>query len=132
MIFALILFTAFIVMAAVTCAGADHNDIAQGQYIDHAFGRVERASSTIVVSLVLMVCFHLGWGRTVAMCIYGAALFSALFCYRLNVLRGLPLDYVSLSNQYDTAFIMAFGMNAGKAAYVAEAVTCAVCLFLYL
>jgi hypothetical protein len=50
----------------------------------------------------------------------GAFVFSAVFRWQLNSLRGLPATYISPSNVYDSVFLWAFGRYGGAAAYCVE------------
>lgn len=118
------------VCLAASEAQRDADTIADNEPIDHSRRWVYRASTIFGLSIAATVVTlnHVG----MAYAAIGAAfLFSAVFRYRLNTLRGLPFDYVSTSNVYDSVFIGFFGANAGRAAYVTEAIITAAALVAY-
>jgi hypothetical protein len=94
----LIILTVFTVAFALWCAADDAEEIAQGKYIRHKLQWVLRAIVVGVPCLLLGVPFF---------AIGLAFLFSAVFRFRLNRLRGLDWRYVSPSNWYDYLFLMA-------------------------
>jgi hypothetical protein len=122
----LIAFSFCIFLLAVWNARNDARDIADHVLIDHQQEWMYRA----LIAFGFAWVFGKGWG-IVWMLIGGAFLFSAVFRLTLNRLRGKAWDYVSLSNTYDSVFIMAFGADAGRNAYVLEAAVCAACFALY-
>lgn len=118
------------VCLAASEAQRDADAIARHETIDHSQRWIYRASTIFGLSIAstIVTLNHVG----IAYAAIGAAfLFSAVFRYRLNILRGLPFDYVSTSNVYDSVFIGLFGTNAGRAAYVTEAMIAAAAMVVY-
>ena len=101
------------VMLAVWCAEYDAARIIRGKVIHHALWWTIRA---VVVSVT---CIGSG---VPLMAIECAGLFSALFRWELNDLRGLTWWYISRSNLYDRAWIKIGGSvkAGGIAATCAE------------
>ncbi|MFO0447201.1 MAG: hypothetical protein ACK52I_00695 [Pseudomonadota bacterium] len=125
----------FIYSLAVCIAFAeawrDADAIAVNAPIDHAARWMDRAVITAVLMLVLVGLGALSFWNSVYTAIGSAFLFSAAFRYRLNTLRDLPFDYVSTSNVYDSVFIGLFGFNAGRTAYLTEAIITVTALVAY-
>jgi hypothetical protein len=112
----LIILTVFTVAFALWCAADDAEEIAHGKYIRHKLQWVLRAIAVGVPCLLFGVPFF---------AIGLAFLFSAVFRFRLNRLRGLDWRYVSASNIYDSVFIWAARgrvHRAGTIAYITELV----------
>lgn len=101
------------VLVAMWQAREDAMAIAQGEPIDHMSAWVMRASVVVAVSALVAT-----WWMALPM----AGLFNIVFRWDLNTRRGLPWDYVSASNYYDRAFIAMAGHDAGRVAYLVEAV----------
>ena len=94
--------------------------IADGEEIDHAELMVRRLLFTapVVVWTWWMVTTSL-----LALAAYSAmvwACFTIFHRYRLNELRRLPWDYISLSNIYDSIWVWMAGHWGGYAAYLFE------------
>jgi hypothetical protein len=107
---------AFTVLYAIWCATDDHRQIANHGHIDH---REQWFIRAVVMSIA---CLLIG---TLPMVVAMAFLFSAVFRFTLNYLRGLDWRYVSASNIYDSVFIWAARGNihrAGIVAYITELV----------
>jgi hypothetical protein len=91
-------------------AWQDFERIQEGEDIEHVEGWVVRA--IITSYLWVVVSFKVGWDALP--CAIGSAfLFSAVFRYWLNGMRGKDWRYVSPSNWYDTAWIL-FSIMLGQ------------------
>lgn len=123
---------ACMVFAAVMDARQDAADIRANRPIHHTALWMERAGFALV-SIAVAICVGLFRGADLGPLFIGLPLvaygsFTPAFRFLLNVGRTPPKepDYVSLSNVYDTVFIMVFGNNAGRAAYTTELLALAV------
>lgn len=113
---------------ALASAKDDVRQIEGHEPVNHAMQWAIRCSIAVGVALVCAAFMYWPWHKLLAGGIAYAFLFSAVFRWHLNYLRGKPADYVSLSNRYDAAFIMAFGVDAGRAAYFTELTITAACV----
>lgn len=129
---ALAIFFGCILVLAYSEAVGDAASIEGNIPIDHVRGFVLRSVLALFSALWAAYVQPMGVWQFVFMMIGGAFLFSAAFRFLLNRMRGIAWDYVSLSNVYDTVFIEAFGVNAGRAAYVTEGIILAACVAAYL
>lgn len=86
---------------ALFWAATDARDIRNGKDINHPVRWAIRAAIEVGVSLVTM---PIGW-EGVLVTIAAAFLFSALFRFLLNTMRGRHWAYVSPSSWYDWQFI---------------------------
>jgi hypothetical protein len=99
----LIILTVFTVAFALWCAADDAEEIAHGKYIRHKLQWVLRAIAVGVPCLLFGVPFF---------AIGLAFLFSAVFRFRLNRLRGLSVWYIGpWSSLYDRLFAALFYMR---------------------
>jgi hypothetical protein len=99
-----LIFAAFalVVAYAIFEAWMDNERIQAHERIDHIEGWVIRAIVTIFLWMV--ASFKIGYSAIP--CVIGSAfLFSAVFRYSLNGMRGLDWRYVSPSSWYDWQFI---------------------------
>ncbi len=105
--------------------------------IDHVQLWITRAGVMVLAALVMygvahgMGYFYPAWKLLplLGMC---AFLFSARFRWVLNRECGKDPDYISMSNHYDTVFILTFGANGGRAAYVTEVVVAVACAVMFI
>lgn len=113
-------------MAAFALREAEQDaiDIDAHRPIDHVSGWFERAFFSIVCAGVLSLIATTKGAALLptlaSLLVLSYGVFTPVFRWRLNSLRRKSWDYVSLSNLYDTAFIMAFGNGAGAMAYAVE------------
>jgi hypothetical protein len=117
------LLSLFTVVYAIVCAHDDAEQIAQNHPVNHTEQWIVRA---LVVGIPWLLLF--GPLKVIA----AAFVFSSLFRYKLNKLRGLEWWYVSESNIYDRVFIgIAAGdiRLAGTTAYGVEIVIAFLCIF---
>jgi len=135
MITTILLFSAIIGAVIGYLEGADDaRTILTNRPINHAQGLAERiAIGLVLVSLLSVIAERCGsswWILLPIACTYAGAS-GIVFRYTLNRMRGLPWDYVSLSNRYDTLFIGLFGKLAGAMEYAAEALLAVVPALIY-
>lgn len=117
----LLLFTAFVLWYADFEAKDDAQEIAAHREIDHSAQWLTRAA--VFGSVWYLLWVLVGKPSTWPLLLGHAFLFSAVFRWRLNRLRGLPYWYLSTSSAYDSVFIMlAIGYvpRAGRIAYAFE------------
>lgn len=104
----------------------DYNQIKNHEPIDHKVQWLVRATLTsiLVIGLTLIhnLVFPNSWIISVYYSLTAAFWFSIIFRLILNALRGLPYDYISKSNLYDSVFIALANKNGGKLAYIFELV----------
>ena len=112
---------ALTIVIALWSSRDDARQIERGEDINHATQWAARA--LIIGGLTLWLS---DWWDAIGM----AALFNIVFRWDLNKRRSLPVDYVSLSNIYDTIFISLFGASAGEMAYAIELMVLVVTLAL--
>lgn len=123
---------ACMVFAAVMDARQDAADICANRPIHHTALWMERAGfACVIISLCIAVAIYRGdpiGPLFIGLPLVAYGSFTPAFRFLLNVGRTPPKepDYVSLSNVYDTVFIMVFGNNAGRAAYITELLALAV------
>lgn len=117
---------------ALFWAATDARDIRNGKNINHPVRWALRAAIEVGATLAVM---PFGWG-SVLTTLAAAFLFSALFRFLLNTMRGADWRYVSWSSLYDTLFLKLVGAplyigageyflrkyRAGTLAYIFEAV----------
>jgi len=104
---------------AVIMAERDAAAIKAGAEINHVLWWWIRAIAVAVPCVVI--------GKAL-LSIGMAGLFSAVFRWELNALRGVRCTYISRSNLYDSAFIMLAGSAdaGGRLAYLVELTTAVV------
>jgi hypothetical protein len=112
---------ALTVVIALWSSRDDARQIERGEEVHHATQWVARA--LVVGALTLWLA---DWWDAIGM----AALFNITFRFDLNMRRGLPWDYVSYSNYYDSFFIRLYGDGAGEMAYALELIALAITLVL--
>jgi hypothetical protein len=126
MIYALLLDLMMMVFGMIE-GKSDAQAINRAADIDHASGLAERIGFAVVCMAVLfgvsVYMQHNTWQLVLGMALVAYGSFNLTFRLVLNTMRSprKEWDYVSLSNNYDTAFIMLFGTWAGRAAYITEA-----------
>ena len=117
---------------ALFWAATDARDIRNGKDINHGVRWALRAAIEVGAALLAL---PLGWG-TALTTIAAAFLFSALFRFLLNTMRGRHWAYISDNNEYDWLFIATFSdygighHRAGTLAYIFEAVVFATFAYL--
>jgi hypothetical protein len=108
---------------ALFWAATDARDIRNGKNINHPVRWVLRAAIEVGASLVFAFTRNELIGIRLALVTIAAAfLFSALFRFLLNTMRGRHWAYVSPSSWYDRQFIRLMKSRAGTLAYIFEAV----------
>ena len=122
---------------ALFWAATDARDIRNGKNINHPVRWALRAAIEVGASIVFAYIRDEPIGiRLVLVTITAAFLFSALFRFLLNTMRGADWRYVSWSSLYDTLFLKLVGAplyigageyflrkyRAGTLAYIFEAV----------
>ena len=129
---------------ALLWAATDARDIRNGKNINHPVRWALRAAIEVGASLVFAFIRNEPIGiRLVLVTIAAAFLFSALFRFLLNTMRGRHWNYISPSSLYDWMFLRPFmhpidrtecveawhvymasmsALRAGRAAYIFEAV----------
>ena len=129
---------------ALFWAATDARDIRNGKNINHPVRWALRAAIEVGASLVFAFIRNEPIGiRLVLVTIAAAFLFSALFRFLLNTMRGRHWNYISASSWYDWQFLRWFmrpidrtecvegwhvymairsALRAGKVAYIFEAV----------
>lgn len=137
----------FTVLFALYCAQDDARQIRMGVTIKHASQWIVRAG----VVLLFMVCFVVltkpTIGQAVLITLACAPLFSMVFRFLLNTMRGRHWNYISPSSLYDWQYLRPFmhpidrtecveawhvymasmsALRAGRVAYVVEGVAFAV------
>ena len=135
MITTILLFSAIIGAVIGYLEGADDaQTILTHRLINHAQGLAERIVFGLVfVALLGVIAERYGsswWIIAPIACAYAGAS-GIVFRYALNRMRGLPWDYVSASNRYDTLFIGLFGKAAGAMEYAAEALLAVIPALIY-
>lgn len=108
----LLLFTAFVLWYADFEGKDDAQEIAEHLTIDHTHQWIERAVAFFCAWFITWIICSLP--STWPLLIGHAFLFSAVFRYRLNKLRGLHWAYVSPSSWYDHAFMFLSGFRGGR------------------
>lgn len=136
---------------ALFWAATDARDIRNGKNINHGVRWAIRAAIEVGTSLVFAFIRNEPIGiRLVLVTIAAAFLFSALFRFLLNTMRGRHWNYISPSSLYDWMFLRPFmhpidrtecveawhvymasmsALRAGRAAYIFEAVVFALLTF---
>jgi hypothetical protein len=107
----------------------DYNLIKNNQPVNHNNGFIRRMLSSIITVASLMFLFDISPWKIITLNIMNAAIFSSVFKYKLNKLRGLNPQYISSSNHYDSIFIKMFH-NPGQAQYIFEFIIISVMLIL--
>jgi hypothetical protein len=107
----------------------DYNLIKNNQPVNHNNGFIRRMLSSIITVASLMFLFDISPWKIITLNIMNAAIFSSVFKYKLNKLRGLNPQYISSSNRYDSIFIKMFH-NPGQAQYIFEFIIISVMLIL--
>lgn len=110
----------FCMIHAFSASEDDAAAIRANEKIDHVRQWLIRSMIACAVCGIAGAMF--GWsiaGFFLGVIAY-SMVFSAMFRYKLNKLRGLKFDYMSLSNTYDSVFFLLFGNYAGVAAYITE------------
>ena len=132
---------------ALFWAATDARDIRNGKDIKHGVRWALRAAIEVGATLAVM---PFGWGAVMTT-LAAAFLFSALFRFLLNTMRGRHWNYISPSSLYDWMFLRPFmhpidrtecveawhvymasmsALRAGRAAYIFEAAVFAVLAYL--
>lgn len=119
---------AAILMAyAISEAKQDAETIAHHRPINHATELASRMTIAGLEAIGLMGLMWFGshsWLSVTSLIPIGWSAWVMTFRAVLNVERGLPLDYISASNRYDSWFIRAgeaIDVRAGRLAYAVEA-----------
>jgi hypothetical protein len=110
---AFVLVAAFAVFEACEDFGliADHNEV------EHVYGWIWRAFITCCIWVFAAICI----GYSAIPCAIGSAfLFSAVFRYCLNSMRGLHWAYLSPSAHYDWLFMRLTGKFGNRASLIKE------------
>jgi hypothetical protein len=97
----------------------DYGLIKDNLYVNHINGFIRRMFSSIITVVLLVFLFNTPLWKIIPLNIMNAVIFSSMFKYRLNTLRGLNLQYISVSNYYDNFFIKRF-IHPGKIQYIFE------------
>ena len=94
---------------ALFWAATDARDIRNGKDIKHGFRWALRAAVEVGATLAVM---PFGWGAVMTT-LAAAFLFSALFRFLLNTMRGRHWNYISPSNAYDRLWIRSYSIIDG-------------------
>lgn len=105
----------FVAAWAAWCAWDDQQQIQRGQRILHALQWAARTSLVVAVLALFTVNSHLySLPQIMFLAIGSGALFSMVFRYCLNRMRGLDWRYISPSSWYDYVYLVISGAWSWK------------------
>ena len=113
----------YAILLAVAIAAHDYTLIRSHIGIDHGWRLwLSRALAYGLPVTFVAMAFHVHLLTIALWLIGGGALFATFHRLLLNHWRGLKPTYMSDSNGYDRLFLHLFGLRAGIAAYITEAI----------